>query len=115
MNPLNSIEAISISFLEVSFFERSFFDVLFDDTRFSETSSKILSKFLMFWAFSKEKTILSIDMGINTDATCTVMKTDGTIFARKFIEGKIDLLRIFFLSYKNIKNYTFNFVLLEQN
>ena len=34
---------------------------------------------------TKEKTILSIDMGINTDATCTVMKTDGTIFARKFI------------------------------
>ena len=29
--------------------------------------------------------ILAIDLGINTDATCSVMKSDGTILARKFI------------------------------
>ena len=30
-------------------------------------------------------TILAVDLGINTDATCSVMKSDGTILAREFI------------------------------
>jgi IS605 OrfB family transposase len=30
-------------------------------------------------------TILAIDLGINTDATCSVMRKDGTVLARKFI------------------------------
>lgn len=33
----------------------------------------------------KEQKILSVDLGINTDATCSVMKSDGTILAREFI------------------------------
>lgn len=32
-----------------------------------------------------EQRVLAIDLGINTDATCSVMTSDGTIFARKFI------------------------------
>lgn len=33
----------------------------------------------------KEQRILAIDLGINTDATCSVMSSDGAILARKFI------------------------------
>ena len=32
------------------------------------------------------KRILAVDLGINTDAVCTVMKSDGTILLRKFID-----------------------------
>ena len=32
------------------------------------------------------QTILAVDLGINTDAVCTVMKDDGTVLARKFID-----------------------------
>ena len=38
----------------------------------------------------KEQRILAIDLGINTDATCSVMKSDGTILARKFINFASD-------------------------
>ena len=34
--------------------------------------------------------ILAIDLGINTDATCSVMRRDGTILARKFINFASD-------------------------
>lgn len=44
-------------------------------------------------------TILAIDLGINTDATCSVMKSDGTILARKFIN---------FASDKDLINHTLN-------
>lgn len=43
--------------------------------------------------------ILAIDLGINTDATCSVMKKDGTILARKFIN---------FASEKDRLNHTLN-------
>ena len=33
----------------------------------------------------KEQTICSVDLGINTDAVCTIMRPDGTILGRKFI------------------------------
>jgi len=41
-----------------------------------------------------EQTILAVDLGINTDATCAVMKSDGTVLARKFINfaGEKDLI-----------------------
>lgn len=35
-------------------------------------------------------TILAVDLGINTDATCSVMRNDGTILARKFINFASD-------------------------
>ena len=35
-------------------------------------------------------TILAVDLGINTDATCSVMRSDGTILARKFINFTSD-------------------------
>ena len=37
-----------------------------------------------------EDKILAIDLGINTDATCSVMRKDGTILARKFINFASD-------------------------
>lgn len=43
--------------------------------------------------------ILAIDLGINTDAACSVMKSDGTILARKFIN---------FASEKDQLNHTLN-------
>ena len=47
----------------------------------------------------KDQKILAIDMGISTDATCSVMKSDGTILARKFIN---------FASEKDHLNHTLN-------
>ena len=34
--------------------------------------------------------ILAIDLGVNTDATCSIMRSDGTILARKFINFASD-------------------------
>lgn len=34
----------------------------------------------------EEQKILAVDLGINNDATCSVIKPDGTILARKFID-----------------------------
>ena len=34
----------------------------------------------------EEQTILAVDLGINTDAVCSVMRSDGTVLARKFID-----------------------------
>ena len=41
-----------------------------------------------------EQTVLAVDLGINTDATCAVMRSDGTVLARKFINfpGEKDLI-----------------------
>ena len=33
----------------------------------------------------KEQIICSVDLGINTDAVCTIMRADGTVLGRKFI------------------------------
>ena len=33
----------------------------------------------------REQTILSVDLGINSSATCTVMRSDGTILGRRFL------------------------------
>lgn len=41
-----------------------------------------------------EQRVLSVDLGINTDATCSVMLYDGTILARKFINFASDKDRI---------------------
>lgn len=38
----------------------------------------------------EEQRILAVDLGINTDATCSVMNADGTILARKFINFASD-------------------------
>lgn len=37
-----------------------------------------------------EQRILAVDLGINTDATCSVMTSDGTILVRKFINFASD-------------------------
>lgn len=44
-----------------------------------------------------ERIILSVDLGINTDATCSVMKHDGTVIARYFINESICKDRMFCL------------------
>ena len=34
---------------------------------------------------AEEQIICSVDLGINTDAVCTIMRSDGTVLGRKFI------------------------------
>ena len=43
----------------------------------------------------KEQTICSVDLGINTDAVCTIMRPDGTILGRKFINFSSDKDRMY--------------------
>ncbi len=42
-----------------------------------------------------EQTVCSVDLGINTDAVCSIMRSDGTVPARKFISfpGEKDRLK----------------------
>ena len=44
---------------------------------------------------SKNKSICSVDLGINTDAVCTIMRPDGTILGRKFINFSSDKDRMY--------------------
>ena len=48
--------------------------------RFSYTEEVTLTKTPV-----KEQIICSVDLGINTDAVCTIMRADGTVLGRKFI------------------------------
>ena len=48
--------------------------------RFSYTEEVLLTK-----AAAKEQIICSVDLGLNTDAVCTIMRSDGTVLGRKFI------------------------------
>ena len=48
--------------------------------RFSYTEDVILTKVPI-----REQIICSVDLGINTDAACTIMQSDGTVLGRKFI------------------------------
>ena len=43
----------------------------------------------------KEQVICSVDLGINTDAVCTLMQADGTILGRKFINFPSDKDRMY--------------------
>ena len=49
--------------------------------RFSYTEEKNLSKTAV-----KAQTVCSVDLGINTDAVCTIMRADGTVLGRRFID-----------------------------
>ena len=59
------------------------------------TLEKVYHKWFLRFSFEEEyhlgnknyneQTILAVDLGINTDAVCSVMKSDGTVLARKFI------------------------------
>ena len=53
--------------------------------RFSYTEEVSLSKTAV-----KEQVICSVDLGINTDAVCSIMRADGTILGRKFINFSSD-------------------------
>ena len=53
--------------------------------RFSYTEEVTLSK-----TAAKEQVICSVDLGINTDAVCSIMRADGTILGRKFINFPSD-------------------------
>lgn len=43
----------------------------------------------------EKRRILAVDLGVNTDAVCSVMTKDGTIHARKFINFAGDKDRIY--------------------
>ena len=49
--------------------------------RFSYTEEVPLTR-----ASAKEQIICSVDLGLNTDAVCTIMRSDGTVLGRKFID-----------------------------
>lgn len=79
---------------------------LLNTKKSSPTLEKVHHKWFLRFAFeenvtlkNKQDTILAIDLGINTDATCSVMRKDGTIIARKFIN---------FASEKDQLNHTLN-------
>ena len=48
--------------------------------RFSYMEEVILTKTSV-----KDQVVCSVDLGINTDAVCTIMRPDGTVLGRKFI------------------------------
>ena len=58
--------------------------------RFSYTDEISLSK-----TDVKEQTICSVDLGINTDAVCTILRADGTVLGRKFINFSSDKDRLY--------------------
>ena len=58
--------------------------------RFSYTEEKNLSKTAV-----KAQTICSVDLGINTDAVCTIMRADGTVLGRRFISFSSDKDRLY--------------------
>ena len=43
----------------------------------------------------KEQIICSVDLGINTDAVCTILRADGTVLGRKFINFSSDKDRLY--------------------
>ena len=49
--------------------------------RFSYTEEVLFTKTPV-----KEQVICSVDLGLNTDAVCTIMRSDGTVLGRKFID-----------------------------
>ena len=49
--------------------------------RFSYTEEVTLTKTPV-----KNQVVCSVDLGINTDAICTIMRPDGTVLGRKFID-----------------------------
>ena len=64
------------------------------------TLEKIHNKYYLRFSFTEtvilsdtpiaEQIICAVDLGINTDAVCSIMKADGTILARKFIDFTSD-------------------------
>ena len=64
------------------------------------TLEKIHNKYYLRFSFTEtvilsdtpiaERIICAVDLGINTDAVCSIMKADGTILARKFIDFTSD-------------------------
>lgn len=44
----------------------------------------------------EEQRVIAVDLGINTDATCSVMTIDGTILARKFINFASDKDQLYY-------------------
>ena len=64
----------------------------------SPTIKKENKKWVLRFAFTKsvklnntkinEQNILAVDLGINTDATCSIMNKEGTVLERKFINFK---------------------------
>ena len=76
---------------------------------YSDVSAPILekrhSKYYLRFSFTKvinltdtpvkKQIVCSVDLGINTDAVCSIMDADGTILARKFIDFPSDKDRMY--------------------
>ena len=58
--------------------------------RFSYTEEVTLTKTPV-----KEQIICSVDLGINTDAVCTIMRSDGTVLGRRFIDHPSEKYRMY--------------------
>lgn len=58
--------------------------------RFSYTETVTLSKTKI-----KDQIICSVDLGINTDAVCTILGADGTVTGRKFINFPVEKDRLY--------------------
>lgn len=61
----------------------------------------------------EEQRILAVDLGINTDATCSVMCIDGTILAREFVNFASDKDQLYHTLNK-IKKFNRSMVLIIQ-
>ena len=46
------------------------------------------------WRLCRIISICSVDLGINTDAVCTIMQADGTVLGRKFVDFPSDKDRL---------------------
>ena len=63
----------------------------------SPSLKKVHGSYYLCWAFEENKTLVegestsykvcAVDMGIITDATCCIMDSEGTVYARKFIKS----------------------------
>ena len=51
--------------------------------------------FPKFVTDSKVGTVLGVDLGINTDATCSVIRKDGTVAGQKFINSPVEKDRMY--------------------
>ena len=62
-----------------------------------ELRSAFISSAENFPAFTKDKDVMvavGVDLGINTDAVCSVIKKDGTVVGQKFIDSPVEKDRL---------------------
>lgn len=65
------------------------------ELRFAYTAAK--SRFPKFQKDKDEDTVLGVDLGINTDAICSVVHADGTVTGQKFLNCPVEKDRMYTL------------------